>query len=234
MIRTWYGLRQKVLECINRRAVNRTIRVYMFHRIGEPRQDGFQNIRITEEAFRTFIETKLASGFVFLSPKELEGAFGKNAGIITFDDMFQDAYQCGVSYLEQLQIPYICFLSPGLIGKKDYITKEGVWNLKKSSLCTIGAHGISHGMVRSLSVSEKCREVSREAHEKFFGQKIDCFAYPYGSLYACDRKAMSLIEQEYKYGFSTLDFPLGESWYLKKREFLPRININSENYWKHL
>lgn len=234
MLRKLYGLGQKVLEYKNRRVAPGAVSIYMFHRIGAHREDRFQNIRITEKEFQTFIETKQASGFVFISPRELEQSFGINAGMITFDDMFQDAYQYAVPFLERCQIPYVCFLSPGLIGKAGYITRQEACSLKESPLCTVGAHGMKHRMVRSLTFSEKCREVSRQDHEAFLGQEIDCFAYPYGSLYACDKKAIAIVEQEYQYGFSTLEFSAGESWCSKKPGFLPRININSENYRKYL
>ena len=65
----------------------------------------------------------LDAGYQFIRPNQLEESFENKACMITFDDIFKDALENGISFLEDNHIPYVCFISPGFLGEEDILIK---------------------------------------------------------------------------------------------------------------
>ena len=59
------------------------------------------------------------------------------------------------------------------------------------------------------------------------GCKVELFAYPYGSYYACGYTHKHLAETIYKYAFGTVACPITKPSLLNNY-FLPRINADVE------
>lgn len=235
MFRKLYSLKQKVIEITHKVGMtDEVIPIYMFHHVEEMNNGEQDFISITTTGFENFIENKKKAGYVFSSIDVLEKKenFSKKYAIITFDDMYEDAYLHAIPILRKKEIPYIIFISPQLINSPGYISNEQFLDMKNDELCTIGAHSMSHSILRKLSMREKEKELDLLKHEGALECKIDIFAYPYGSCYACDLISKRIVKGMYRYGFSTLNFPLYYKYLQKRAYFIPRINVNQKNYLK--
>ncbi len=199
--------------------------VFMVHHVTSLSIEERNNLSIGNSEFRTFIEELSDEGYQFIRPDQLEESFGKKTCMITFDDIFKDAFDNGISYLEDNNIPYLCFISPGYLGKEKYIDEVDLNCLLHSSFCTIGAHGLNHRLFRQLSENEKKKEISNKEHELLLGCKIKDFAFPYGSFYACDSFSVKTAKQEFSRVYSTLN---SQSIKGDLGGMIPRINLNSE------
>lgn len=234
MYRKIFSIIQKIVEIKNSpQHIAEHISIYVFHHVTDDVAVWRSHVGISTEAFVSFIQKKKEK-YVFCKLDDVnnEISFRDNAIVITFDDVCEDAYFYAIPILRRYQIPYTVFVAPFLIGKPGYITEEELDNLKSDPLCTVGAHSMSHDILRKLNLETKAKEINLFAHEEILKCPIKYFAYPYGSYYACDRRSRALVEKEYMYGFSTLNFPLTRKYLDKHAAFLPRINVNYKNYLK--
>lgn len=142
--------------------------------------------------------------------------------VLTFDDIFQSAYQNAIPVLRQRKIPYVAFIATGLVGKSGYVTKEQLEDLAADPLCTIGAHSVTHQMYRFAPGA-----FPEEAKTSGRALEAELFAFPYGSIYACSRRNRRDLERcgLFSCGFSTLNCDLTKD-NRKDRFFLPRRNVN--------
>ena len=227
MIRELYSLRQKIAE--NRRNSHcvQGVPIFMIHHVNNNSAEGEKNLTIRTSEFETFIDVLEKRGFYFIKPIQLENYLEIKACMITFDDMYKDAMENAIPYLEKKRIPYVCFISQGFIDEVGYVDKNDLERLNTSQLCTIGAHSLHHKLFRFLTKKQKEEELSKREHEHLLGCKIKDFAFPYGSFYACDRESKLLAKKEYQRVYSTLNYCVTEK---DSVEFLPRVNLNS-NTW---
>ena len=233
-MRIVWSIKQKLIETWNQIRNQNGISIYMFHRVSREICSTHENISISLEAFREFIERKRKQEWNFLDMEKLKAGdnYCEKKAVITFDDMFEDAYENAIPILREYGIPYTVFIAPTLVGTPGYISEEQIQALKEDKLCTIGAHSISHKIFRKLSLTEKKKEIALCENEKMLGCTISYFAYPYGSIYACDKKSQLLAKEEYKLGFATLNFRLTQQYMKINFFFLPRINVNNDNFLK--
>lgn len=228
--RYYFSLQQKKEEIIGRLSKGKKGYIYVFHDIDDVSNSMDKNIWITLNNFCKFINyiQKQHEFRVLqeLDAKEYEYAY------ITFDDMFESAYLNAVPYLSKKGIPFTCFISPGLVNQKGYITEDQLKELSMNSLCTIGAHTINHKLLRRLSVEESYDEImeSKIKLQNMIGNRIELFAFPYGSKYAVSSKDIENCQKcGFKYGFSTYNIMLNRKHIEKGKYFLPRINVNNYN-----
>ena len=228
MFKKIYSLQQKIYE-FKSRSVDTGVPIFMIHHVSDAPLYEEMNLSIRTTEFKTFIKGLVDAGYQFIRPDQLGESFEKKACMITFDDIFKDALENGISFLEDNHIPYVCFISPGFLGEERYINKSELNGLRKSRYCSIGAHGINHKLFRKLTGNEKLEEISKEKHELLLGCEIEDFAFPYGSLYACDKTSIKMTKEEYLRVYSTLNYQASrDSTY-----FIPRINLNSKYIWLH-
>ena len=217
-----YSLAQKIIE---KTQVGRPIsHVLMFHDIyaeGTPPKE--PAVAVSVERFCTLIERL---------PKEHVGTLEQIAQpgtiILTFDDLYASAYEQAIPLLRQCGLPYVAFVTPGLLDTTGYLTTAQLRDLTQDPLCTIGAHSMTHPVMRQLSKEQALLEMqeSKRWLEEFCGREISYFAFPYGSIYACSKKNIRQVtEAGFQMGFSTLNQSvtardLGAPW------FLPRLNMN--------
>lgn len=222
---------QKIIERINR---NGNLNAYMFHRVGNDAIDGYANISISIKHFEEFVERKLEFGTVgnlIMWMEDIKGNDHKS--YFTFDDMFSDAYENAIPILRKRGLPYTVFISTGLLDTNGYISSAQLQELSKDPLCTIGAHSQSHLIMRALPKEEIVNETDKHCIENLIGHKIELFAYPYGSYYACNKKVREIVSRAgYRYAFSTVDASLDSKYAKSNLFFLPRININDRNFLK--
>ncbi|MGO5023959.1 polysaccharide deacetylase family protein [Lawsonibacter sp. LCP25S3_G6] len=146
--------------------------------------------------------------------------------VLTFDDMFDSAYENAVPLLRERKIPYVAFVATGLVGEPGYLTREALADLQKDPLCTVGAHSVHHQLFRFQPET-----VIKEVQESVQALGADLFAFPYGSIYACSSKNQLEVSRSgcVSCAFSTLDAPLSKRA-LQNRFFLPRRNMNDTRF----
>lgn len=219
-----YSLAQKVLE-LRRFQKNAISQVWMLHEAyadGETPHEAY--LAISRDRFAGLLE---AYGFRI---RPLSCLAEPGSIHVTFDDIFASACQNAVPLLRERRLPYTVFIAPELVDRPGYVTSGQLKDLASDPLCTIGAHSMSHCLMRPLSEADCLAELadSKRWLEDFCGREVDCFAFPYGSVYACSRANIRQVERAgFRYGFSTLNRGvLAED--LARPWFLPRINVNDD------
>ena len=99
--------------------------------------------------------------------------------------------------------------------------------IANSKVCTVGSHGVKHELYHEMTAIEarKDLEESRKRLEGLIGSRVDMYAFPYGSYYACGYTNKHLAGTIYKYAFGTVACPITKPSLLKNY-FLPRINAD--------
>lgn len=211
-------------------------KVFMFHQVTNNVMDWKDSeYCITVDAFMFFLE-KVAKKYKVEHIGNLIESVTTSGpyAFITFDDAFACVYREAVPILLEKKIPFTVFMTSDLIDKEGYMTRDMIKSLSKNPLCTIGSHGKSHKMFRSMSDNEVIFEIrnSKAVLSSIVGKEINLFAFPYGSVFACSIKCASLLKKEgYKLGFSTIKAPINTRS-IQNRYFIPRYNVNQKNYFR--
>jgi peptidoglycan/xylan/chitin deacetylase (PgdA/CDA1 family) len=226
-----YSLVQKFTEFRNREFDNFG-KIYMFHQVNDDKTKwNNEPVCITKQNFNIFIEKHIENGYSFKSIRDLGTHISPKDVFITFDDIFLDAYENAITYLNQKKIPYAVFITSDYINQNKYVTEFIVKELAENSLCVIGAHTKTHPKLRFLADEEVQYETSKVHLEKIINRSIDYFAFPYGSKYACSKRNIEIVKHAgYKMAFSTYTMGINKEEFEKHKYFLPRININNKTY----
>ena len=211
---------------------NNGLNVYMFHRVYDgktPELD--RNISISKESFEAFISSIQESGIQIVSTADIGLYLTNQFACITFDDVYSDAIENAIPFLQKYKIPYTVFITLNLIDSDQYISSDQIVELRKDPLCTIGFHTNKHLLMRQQPYDSICEDVDCSKFEKAFGIEVFEFAFPYGSIFAINREAIRIAKNmKYNNIFSTLSLSINDKTYKKFRYFLPRININDRNF----
>lgn len=233
-MRYFYSLIQKIIERAYKKSNG--LRVYMFHQVNDD-QTKWENkgVSITKTGFIQFIDGLIEKKCSFLSVNDLseDNAISSNV-IITFDDIYQDAVDNAIPFLVEKSIPFCVFITENFVDKEGFITNESLTRLMAEPLCTIGFHTKNHNLMRYLKYNKFIYETDCEEFEKRILREVPFFAFPYGSLYACNLKSILSVRAKYKYSFSTISIPCSK-WLIKRIPFfLPRINVCEASYKERL
>lgn len=228
-----YSIIQKYIE-FKYKNYNSCGRVYMFHQVNDDKnQWSNSSICITKENFESFIDKHIENGYVFKSIDELNEFSSSKDIFITFDDVFLDAYNNAIIYLNKKKIPYCIFITSEYINRDKYITQTILKELSENPLCIIGAHTKNHLKLRFLDEKDVKYEVSKKHLENLLNKEVSYFAFPYGSKYACSKSNIKSVQKEgYKMAFSTYSMEINKEYFKKNKFFVPRININNTTYLK--
>ena len=206
--------------------------VFMFHQVTNDKNKWKDtNCAITLTNFEKFIGSIEQLDIAFGSIEELQNSIQERRAYITFDDIYADAVDNAFPLLIEKKIPFCVFISTNLIDREGYVSTKQLKKLETEELCTIGFHTNSHLILRTLKKDLALNEIKKDKFEKKLNRSIEYFAYPFGSYYAVSMKNRRMVRAEkYKVAFSTLKMPLNEKIRKKFNDFIPRININNNNY----
>lgn len=235
VFRKVYSLQQKIIEFKYRKATGSAI--YMFHQVNDDKNLWIdEDVCITYESFCRFIDTLQSKSIKFYPIEQLEKYLDdSHAAFITFDDIFADAYENAMSFLEGKGIPYTVFITSNYVDKDPFISQDQLQKLKQSEFCTIGYHTKSHPLMRAIDIEKMKEEITAVHFVDFKSKEMKIFAFPYGSVYACTKESIKFVKKcGYRMGFSTIAVRCSQKWFENNRWFLPRININEKNYTKVL
>lgn len=204
------------------RAKNEENIIYMFHEIVDEKTNP-KEFKTNKESFEIFLKNildiKKAVSLEDIVKNKENGYF-----TITFDDVYKNFYTNAYHILRKYNIPFTLFISPGLMGKKGFLSKKELEILSKDKLCTIGAHTINHVRLRTEKNSYEEIKKSKEILEKILNKEVRYFAYPYGSIYACSNKNIKEVKKiGFEAAFSTIRGTVPKN-IDKYKYFLPRVN----------
>lgn len=146
--------------------------------------------------------------------------------VITFDDVPEDVYINAVPILRSLNVPYTLYITINLMGANGFLSKEQVVELSQDPLCTIGAHTVSHCMLKRKGVNQEYEfSESKRVLEQLTDKPVEHFAYPYGTPFAISQKVIKQIRNSRLYSSATCTIPAYINGYSLKNMFsLPRIH----------
>ena len=209
--------------------------VLMVHGFKPLKEDCKSAFEMTCGSFRKMLEYLVNDGWHAMTWAELLEMVDKRdwknkCFYVTFDDVYDTVYTDAFPVLKQLDVPFTLFVSPDLVDKPGYITKEHLRALSWEPLCRIGCHGWQHKVFRNLSpddMTEQCNKGNDWLQDEL-GVEVDSFAFPYGRIVEVSNKNRKQIQKfNYKMAFSALEGTLKASWFTG-RWFLPRINMSEK------
>ena len=201
--------------------------VLMFHHVTNVNLDIGESCKSNVVEFiNTLLQVK-SEGYRFVSVKEMIWLIKSNSSekfaVVTFDDVPDNFYTNAYTFLKQEKIPFILFITTSFVGKSGFLTEEQILELDKDILCTIGAHTVTHPMLRSVSNSLDELTESKKFLEELLGHSVDYMAYPYGRQSSVSKKVMKEAKKAgYLCAFGTIQSPISDKS-SKNRFYLPRV-----------
>lgn len=213
--------------------------IWMLHRVVEQRSENPEQrvLEVTPDWLEQKILEYKTQGYSFISidniPKLSPFTFHLSPFVcITFDDGYRDNYTLAYPLLKRLEVPFAIYVTTGFIDNRMPmwwypnenlgISTEELKQLDADSLCTIGAHTVSHPKLDTLTYNEQYQEIaqSKQTLEALLGHEIRHFSYPHG---AYNDDTIHIINQQH---FSTALCSWGGS---VRRDasplILPRIDL---------
>lgn len=199
----------------------------MYHHVSDEYVDTNDSCKCTVSEFKNAILQTKAEGRSFVSVEKMLDIIKTKSreefAVLTFDDVPSNFYTNAYPFLKEENIPFILFITTDFINKVGFLTKEQLLELDRDSLCTIGAHTISHPMLRNVANSMYELSESKNILEKLLGHSVDYMAYPFGRQSSVSGRVMSEAEKSgYKCAFGTIQSPISEKS-SKNLFYLPRI-----------
>lgn len=180
------------------------IPVIMYHRVvNDESEGGVHGTYVTAKKFEEHLKFLKEHNYETITFKELlnigyRNRFnrGKKYIILTFDDGYEDNYKIAFPLLKKYQFNCIIYLVSHLTYNKwDVEVPENpekrfplmTWDMIKEMQkygIEFGGHTMTHQKLAHIPFEKAKEEIvkSKEVLEKNLGEKLVCFAYPYGDL----------------------------------------------------
>lgn len=207
--------------------------ILMFHHVTDEHVDINASCQCKVSDFKQIISNYKQAGFEFVSVDDaldiIKNRTKKKFAVVTFDDIPDNVYQNAYPYLKSHSIPFTIFVTVDFVGNNGFVTKDHLLELSRDRLCTIGAHTMTHPLLRRVENSSWEISQSKKELEMIIDKTINCFAYPFGRYSAISKKVKKETENSgFKCAFCTVSAPLTESS-SNDFMFLPRIVPNTES-----
>jgi peptidoglycan/xylan/chitin deacetylase (PgdA/CDA1 family) len=163
---------------------NNNVFILMFHHLTNELIEASLDCKCSVEHFTKVLEYLKNNCIKVVSMDEAlininEGEFSGYA-VITFDDGIDDTYKIAYPLLKIFNFPFTVYITFNYLDKKGYLTSEQLEILNKESLCTLGAHSLTHPVLRTeLNAKEEIVQ-SKQNLENILKKEVLHFAYPYG------------------------------------------------------
>ena len=207
----------------------------MLHRVVEHRSDkpSQRVLEVSPEWLEQRILEYKKKGYTFVSidalPKQGHWV------CITLDDGYRDNYTLAYPIFKRLGVPFTVYVTTGFIDNKMPmwwypnerlgISTEELKALDADSLCTIGAHTVSHPKLDTLSRDQQYQEIadSKLELERLLGHPVQHFSFPHG---AHNADTLAICRE---LGFKTVVQSWGGAIRKGSRPYpLPRIEISQQ------
>ena len=202
--------------------------VLMFHDIIIGKTNINQSCVHSLDEFTSILSRYQQKGYQIVSIEKAVNVRNKDCVniAITFDDVYESVYKYAYPILKERKIPFTLFIAVDLIGTPGMATQAQIKEMAADDLCTIGAHTISHSMLRKTRNSYEEMELSKKKLEQLTGRDIEYLAYPYGKHSSVSMRIMRQAKRiGFKGAFGTINAPLNRLTSLFKF-YLPRVVIH--------
>ena len=219
LLQRWYVLKNKNKPCQGR--------VYMFHNVNDDK-DVYS---ISKEHFKQLIEywskhKKVVDIETLIKEKDPDNI------VISFDDVYESVYYNAYPLLKEKGLPFYLFVANEYLNKENYLKSEMVREMLEKSKAILGSHNFFHEMSRFTGKEETKEHLSRSRMEleNEFKVKIDDFAFPFGSMYACSDENIEDASKMFDRVYMTYAIPYNEEY----GKIIPRINMNDSVFEKEM
>lgn len=228
----FFELQDRLLSFYWRKTVNHSKidgHVLMYHHITDQCIDELPSCVRTISAFEKGLDEEIKAGYHPISVQDfLEIIRNKKECkfcVVTFDDVPSTFVDNAYPFLKKNSIPFTLFITTNYLDSEGYLSKEQIIELDQDSLCTIGAHTVSHPLLKNSEDPYAELYTSKIQLEQLLGHGIEFMAYPYGKHSSISRKIRRLTDRAgYECAFSTIDAPITDCS-INSVLFLPRIVI---------
>lgn len=206
--------------------------VLMYHHIVNGTREGDRSCVHTKEEFIHTISRLEAESYEFVSIEKiitplLRRSKQKKLVTVTFDDVSSDFLVNAYPFLKEKKIPFTLFIAICFVNQDGFLSEEQILELAKDPLCTIGAHTLTHSMLRKSNNSLEELKQSKDYLEKLTGCRVDYLAYPYGKHSSVSMRVMNEAKKTgFKRAFGTIDAPITKFTRLFKY-YLPRMVVHN-------
>lgn len=203
--------------------------VLMFHHITDKQVDINESCQHKIKLFGEILLQLQSEGYEFISIEKvldfIENRNHTKFALVTFDDVPEDVYFNAYPIMNRMQVPFTLFLTTNYIGKLGYLNEKQILEMDNNSLCTIGAHTISHPILRQVDNCFYELSESKKILERLLNHSVDYLAYPFGRQSSISHKVMSEARRVgYKCAFGTIQSKISDVS-SKSKFYLPRIVI---------
>lgn len=149
-------------------------------------------------------------GYTVITSQELVDAVRNHTTVppksivVTMDDGYSDQYTYAFPIIKKYGIKVSLMIPSGLIGNPGFMTWDQVREMNGSGFVSLVDHTWSHYPIQNGTYDKIKYEIEtgKSVLEQNTGQRIDLFAYPYGSF---NKTAVSILQQDGFLGaFSTI------------------------------
>ena len=204
--------------------------VLMYHHITNeiPEINASSFCRI--DTFRKTLEDFRNRGVTFVSPLQalsiIKNKESKPFVLVTFDDVPADFYKNAYPILKEMSIPFTLFIAKCFVGKEGMLSETQIKELDRDELCTIGAHTLTHPMLKRSSCIKEELMGSKAYLTTLLAHQIDYLAYPFGRRSSVSKKVMRIAKDTgFKCAFGTIQSKISDKS-ARYLFYLPRIVIN--------
>lgn len=199
----------------------------MFHNVTDENVDADDNCKCKINEFSLILEQYKRAGYRFVSLDDainiIKNKYKEKFVVVTFDDIPDNVYENAYPILKEQNIPFVIFVTFSFIGKESFISKSKLEALIQDQLCTVGAHSMTHPMLRNIKNSKWEIEQSKIELESLLKRPIKYFAYPYGRFSSISQRVIKEVQAAgYESAFSSISAPLTEVS-TDNLFFLPRV-----------
>ncbi len=204
--------------------------VLMFHHVTDEYIETNASCKCRISRFQEILDKIYSEGRRFVSVEMMIEMIQSKAterfSVVTFDDVPDDFFSNAYPILKKMKIPFVLFITINFIDKPGFLKTEQLLELDKDPLCTIGAHTITHPMLRKVDDSEYEIAESKRQLEQLLGHPILYMAYPYGRQSSVSQKVkIQACNAGYECAFGTIQAPITDTS-SKELYYLPRMVRN--------
>jgi len=169
----------------------RWVPILMYHHVMDPdaaKEINATNLNVATNTFREQMDYLLAKGYSILRLDEMmaglrSGSLPAKPVVLTFDDGYRDFYDNVFPILREKGIKATVFAISQFVGGPRYVEWWQLREMSGSGLVLVGDHTLNHLSLPKLSIDEQRNQIvsAKKILEDYVGQKVEYFAYPYGS-----------------------------------------------------
>jgi peptidoglycan/xylan/chitin deacetylase (PgdA/CDA1 family) len=202
--------------------------ILMFHHVTNEQVDASPACKCNVEHFTKVLEYFKNNNIKVVSMNEaivnIDKGLLSGYAVITFDDGIDNTFKIAYPLLKTYNFPFTVYITLNYLDKKGHLNFEQLEILNKESLCTLGAHSLTHPVLRTAVNAREEIVQSKQMLENIIKKDVLHFAFPYGGPTTVSMKNIfDTKAARYKSAVSTVESRLN-SFSTITNFYLPRVN----------